>query len=1062
MNEPLDDSTTQKNEWISFLGNLVKYGGPHGALLAEKEYQERVKEVVQTLQLEGACLVDVVRLLGAYLVTEDDVPRSRAISFLADMILQAPSMVERREDVHYLAEFFSSRLVDWPALHGALQGCYAIIMSDKVEEDDAVDMLQTLNDGVYVRSLSAKDRSLALRVIHKIVSKHGIRALDAEIDLAELIIVSIDGEKDPLCLMDGFKAAQVVLQTFESLGEQSVHWGMIEAASEEMFDILSCYFPVSFTPSEHDQSITRDDIAVALELTLLSWRGFHSSVLDIVEEKMSSIVKQAKKDSIHMLQSLVSQNHGVLVHESRRIWTMLRPELMMALLDGKDYPPSFQSAEDLGIGGDALECLSKCLDACHGREHAMASVVLSDVSLTDALTCLNSVGEDEDAFSRSVGSVRASSIIMQACSRAGGEVWSMCLEQNGAAILDIVNTTENLESTCFAYILMYSMLVDAGHLSPCRLQKENLNIVESILAKSVAFDTLLAACAPDKSSLWLTNNQFMWSRERSAYNQITTVMSQIKLCQILMDNDCFEALWNSEKVDALIDGCVSAIMSRPRDDAFLSGINESLYIMCGSNIGKSHNIGNKLMKPLLQALESNECTASLAHGIFSIIAPICRDDVSIRPVVLTYIMERLLDSSQNDSPNWQHLVRGLVVLEGHFSDNPEASHEEIGVLKALLGTRCQSLPCSGEQFSDIVEVSYHISRRSSQEDQLRLMEANVPSSMSCGLTVSHFAGLGCIIGLRKEAVTSVTIHTKTLVEVCVDLLVHSHDENHLKWLSIVVASVMNKMYCEQDRLVRTALEDIRRLALESDQLVNDIDRWKTLRVCFQALAKQGGALESPLDQMCLLMYTSESSRCKVYTLLHSLLEVDKESQWISTESHAFVSFLWHQKAYTIAKRCIQTHAPVIEDGIMKLAMIHLISAAPTAIIQNDYIFVGEQICEFLGHTSYIHEIISDNMVLENVLTVFKSLVCTSEKSRNQIADHLSTMLPNVLFIARNSQFGNTRKIALECLESLAINIPYQSLHAHRHEVLQTTMAACDDMKRHVRLAAAHCRELWSQ
>ena len=92
-------------------------------------------------------------------------------------------------------------------------------------------------------------------------------------------------------------------------------------------------------------------------MTLLAWRGFHSSVLDLVEEKMSSIVKQAKKDSIHMLRSLAGRNGEIIAKESRRIWNMLRQELMMALLDGKDYPPLFQSAEDLGIGGDALLCL---------------------------------------------------------------------------------------------------------------------------------------------------------------------------------------------------------------------------------------------------------------------------------------------------------------------------------------------------------------------------------------------------------------------------------------------------------------------------------------------------------------------------------------------------------------------------------------------------------------------------------------------------------------------------------------------------------------------------------
>ncbi len=1063
MRESSDDSA--KKEWMSLLANLVKYGGPHGTLLAERDYQKGVEQVVQTIQVQEASLVDVVRLLGGYLVTEDDVPRSRAISFLAEMIVLAPLIVDRKEDVHYLADFFSSRLMDWPALHGALQGCHSIIMTDRVEENDAVSMLQTLNDGVYVRSLSVRDRSLALCMIQKIVEKYGQGVLDADIDLTELIIVSIDGEKDPLCLMDGFKAAQMVLQTFESLGEQSVHQSMLEAASEEMFDILSCYFPVSFTPPEHDKSITREDIAEALEVTLLAWRGFHSSVLDLVEEKISSIVKQAKKDSIHMLRSLAGRNGEIIAKESRRIWNMLRPELMMALLDGKDYPPLFQSAEDLGIGGDALLCLSKCLHACNGHENqTMASTVLSDVSLSDALTCLKAVGDEEDAFSRSVGSVRASSVIFQASARAGGEACSMCIEQYGGAILDIADTTESIESACFAYILMYSMLLDAGFLYPCKVSGKSLEIAQGILLKCLILDNHLGMCRAEDSLLWLKNNQLAWSREKSAYNHVTTMMTKIRLCQMLVINECFEAIWNPERVDTLVDGCISAIISQQGDQAFISGMNDVLYSMCTSRTGKSHRIGNKLVKPLLQSLESKACTENLADCIFTIIAPICRDDASVGSEVFAYIIQGLSDNSSNDRAKWEHLVKGLVVLETYFSDNPESSPEEVRVLRVLLSASCQSLLCSTEQVRGIVNASYQISRRVSQQDQQKLIDSSISSSLSSWHTVSYFASLGCFLGLCKDAIESISIDHKTLLDVCFDLLIQSEDENDFEWLSIVVASVMNKICPEQVHLVHDRITELSRLALEPNDHDETKDWWKSIGVCIRALAKQGDVVEIALDKMCLAMYTIETCRSKVYFLLHSLLNTDQDEQWIAKNSHSSVSFLWYQKAYIIAKKCVQAHVSTIEDGsmTMKTALIHLISGAPTAIIQNDCGFVSEQLFEFLSNTSCIEEIISDKVVLEKVLTVFKSLVCTSEKSRKQIEDHLSSILPSLLFIARNSQFGNTRRTALECLDSLATYIPYRSLHCFRHDVLKTAMAACDDNKRHVRLAAAQCRGTWSR
>lgn len=1066
MNEPpARQNTSNTIEWISLLGNLVTYGGPQGTLLPEKDYQKGVQQVIQSIQIERASLVDVVRLLGAYLVTEDDVPRCRSISFLAELIIQAPSLIDREEDVHYLAEFFTSRLMDWPALHGALKGCHAIVSSSRVTEEDSVSMLQTLNDGVYVRSLSVKDRSLALRVIHKIVTVYGESALNAGIDLAELVIVSIDGEKDPLCLLDGFKTAQVVLHTFLVLGAHSLHRDMMNAATEEMFDILSCYFPVSFTPPDHDQSITRDDIAHALESTLLTWPGFHASVLDLVEEKMSSIVKQAKIDSIHMLKSISYINQEIISNESRRIWNMLRPELMIASFDGKDYAPSFQSAEDLGIGGEAFTCLSACLKSCDtlGTENPMATVVLSDVAMSDTLTCMRDVGNDTDSFSRSVGSVRSSSVIMNACSYAGGRAWTMCIRQYAPAILDIVDTIDGLESDCFASILMHSMLSDAGHLSPCQVDPGKLDIIRIILSKSLRFVDNLAVMKPGDSSLWV-DNQLRWSRDRSAYNHATLLMSQINICKIILANDTFESLWNAALVDELVDGCMKAIMFSPEDDAFVSQTNAALFCMSTSKTGKMYAMGKKLMDSLVQCLERPNCTEVAARCIFTIIGTLSAEDSYILPKILKFIIQELSQiGSGANKVCWEHLVTGLMILEECVSDNSEASAEEIGVLQAMLSTS-QSLRWPNVQVENIVHASYQISRRISLQDQQKSIDPNLSSSLLCGpTTMSRFAGIGCALGLHKQAIASICPEGKSLLETSVDLLLENDIVNDLQWRIIFVASVMNKMCGEQANLVHETLARITGLAFESNT-ESDSKWWKCLETCLHALAKQGEVIEQVLDQLCLNMYNVEWSRNKVYSMLHSMFSPALGREWITKDSHACISVLWHQKTYIAAKRCIQAHRSVTKDGglVMKIALVHLISAAPKPVIQNDSAFIGEQISDFLGHKDHIDVLITSQSIMEDVLSVFKSLISASEKSRMQICDHLSAIIPNLLTIARDSQYAMARKMALECLESLATLVPYQLLHSFGHDVLKNVIAACDDNKRLVRLAAAKCRETWSR
>lgn len=349
--------------WIRELGSLVSQGGPEGTLLPQKEYDAVVRRIIHNIQEARVSLVEVLRPLEAYLVTEDDVPRCRAVSFFAELLAQFPGLMTARDvDVHYLAEFFIAKLLDLSTLHGALLGCQALLGSGQMGEEDAVAMLKMIQDGLYIRSLSVKDRQLALSIIDEIVLSCGKQGLDADIDLAELVVVSIDGEKDPRCLLAGFDVATHVMKLFASLDSDSVHVEYMESVCEEMFDILSCYFPVAFTPSDDDEaSITRDDLAQALQATLLAWPGFRTYVLDLVEEKMSSVMKQAKKDSLCLLMGLSHVDGDAVCAESRRVWNMLRPQLMMAFLDGKEYSPSFQSAQDVGIGDDALKCLAECL-----------------------------------------------------------------------------------------------------------------------------------------------------------------------------------------------------------------------------------------------------------------------------------------------------------------------------------------------------------------------------------------------------------------------------------------------------------------------------------------------------------------------------------------------------------------------------------------------------------------------------------------------------------------------------------------------------------------------------
>ena len=1067
--------------WLSLMGSLVQYGGPDGHLLPEAEYSQHLQECIDLISRQDTiALIDVIRPLGAYLVTEDDVPRCRAISFLAELVDRNPSLGLRKpEDVHYLAEFFTSRLMDWPALHGALAGCYAVVKSDGLDSKDALAMLQTINDGVYVRSLSQKDRSLAMKVIDSLVKKCGILALEEDIDLIELVIVSIDGEKDPECLMGGFKAAQTALSVFMSLqdaGEYHVeqYQYMLENAKEELFDILACYFPVSFTPKDA-RGITREDIAKALQGTLLVWPGLHAAVLDLIEEKMSSIVKQAKLDSIQMLNALASQkDHSVLLKESRRVWNMIRPELMSASLDCRSYPQMFQSADDLGIGRHALKCLSKCLVACNaaGKENTLAQEALSDLAIEDAMKCIEYIGNDEESFTRSVSSVRSTAIIFQACSLAGGDAGYSCLTQFGPRILQVLEKPSSVESECFGTILLYSMILNAGYESPCNEEMLHDESIRGMLSMGMTFSHKIP-CTND-SFLW-NNDSFTWSTNRVDYNDSTLFLAKLKICHSLMVNPAFSNanLFQDDTVQATVQGCLEAI-SRLENDEFSSLVSDTLYQIVFSNLGSAFHGETLAIKTSLDMISKMKEDGSVRvhlHRILSFVAHICSgvsrqeqitdENYDCTSEVFDFLMENIRSSLVSSSYDmiWEELIQGIVMIEKAFDEKHETSNSEIALLNMLLGgSTWEEAPSVSEDIAEgILMSAFHICRRLPNDDLPPPFSLNSENETSDW--ISEYASIGCILGLCPNKLKLLDIH---LMEQLFEALSRCSNPHQFKWYGIALASAVNK-HVEDASASSNSPEELGIQMLNMAFKMNTAQWWDACTAYCGLLAMKGYDLRSILDEICTIMYDKPDVRSLAYKLLSTMFISTSDEFWVSGKAHAQVSFLWQQKAFITAKKCIEGNYIASEENavVKRIACASLISGAPLAVIQSDSMFIAQQMCEFLGSKPCVDQILSSTSALENILKISRSLL-ESEKTRSIMIAQLSSIIPNLVTVTKEAYAGNARKSSLETLTLLANILPYQTIHPYRQTVLKASVSACDDRKRAVRFVAASCRDAWSQ
>lgn len=100
------------HEWIGCLGMLIGKGGPDGVLVSDAQYEHHVEKLIQDIQAAHVHVLEVLKPLGTYLTTEDNVPRTRAILFLAEVcdLLFIIGRVRDKLIILYVVIFYVDRV----------------------------------------------------------------------------------------------------------------------------------------------------------------------------------------------------------------------------------------------------------------------------------------------------------------------------------------------------------------------------------------------------------------------------------------------------------------------------------------------------------------------------------------------------------------------------------------------------------------------------------------------------------------------------------------------------------------------------------------------------------------------------------------------------------------------------------------------------------------------------------------------------------------------------------------------------------------------------------------
>lgn len=148
-----------------------------------------------------------------------------------------------------------------------------------------------------------------------------------------------EGEKDPRNLILAFGIGRVILIEFDPYKHLDVSCShgvlyrptliKLDLVRQDMFDIIFCYFPITFRPPPNDPyNITPKDLQDALRKAMSATPRFAPMAMPLFLEKLPASLGESKKDVLRALTACLPVFGGRAVQGyASDLWDALRTEV---------------------------------------------------------------------------------------------------------------------------------------------------------------------------------------------------------------------------------------------------------------------------------------------------------------------------------------------------------------------------------------------------------------------------------------------------------------------------------------------------------------------------------------------------------------------------------------------------------------------------------------------------------------------------------------------------------------------------------------------------------------
>ncbi|KAG7743966.1 hypothetical protein KL932_001289 [Ogataea haglerorum] len=998
--------------------------------------QEAVTTVCELIETNQVTLLEFIRGLGTHLTDESNAIRTRAITLLSSVLGNLNRKKMYAKDVQVLLDFYLSKLDDEPCLREVLKGLSSLVLMSQFDPNLIPHLLNFLVEKYSPLGKLASVRYFGFEVLDSTLSAHLEPAKQYNDEIIKTYLHVSKNEKDPKNLLLSFKLSALIAQNFD-----------ISKFSEEMFDAVFCYFPISFrAPANDPYKITGDQLKQALRDCLSASDLYAKDAFPNLLEKLSATSPTVKLDVLTTLNQCVDKYSTATVEEYWiTLWNSLKYEILHNELA-------------------SVETLTQLFEYYENSENEDERIIPAVLKIFQSLSSkLQNVNDDlnikdylyviMDELAKNIknhgdNKSKQSTVILAALCAANINVYNLLIPQVMPLLLisdDLTVKTQrqiltNVSFMVDSYYILFNEKQESIHPNnPMYEFKDDLLMLfNKALLSTSKVEVSLRCLAVKLVAKVVSLNFFLADQEAQLITQLVTDVlleddNSVTEKQILQ---CFKSL-SVGYPSAVLEITVPKLFSfLPDDDKDLDQLNtKSRVLDILISISESKLVIDSVMLRLVGKIGTLIKSASQSY---------------VRSVFLTLSkIAGNLNAKDSTNDNMKRLVPRLfhVVL-----DADKTNHDEV------------VLEYTGRVAKKIVLQTDTFQHEEILRDAIDLFINGKPTSLvvkqlSEPLDIIKGSQLPFIIFTKIISAVDKSVKFPIESSSFLNLLFQANKLTvQFSRLSVLqcISLVVNKWIDDSEYLI-AILEDFKQALGDSSIPVKE--RSNTLEVLIwigKALIMKQHACAPPYEEYLLSLFDSEELHVFTPKILEILVaDVECYQQFKKPGPlnrpvvfNMNVRLLYKQKLFNTVLPLLVSKFESSKNQTYLLALSLMLKYVDKSII--------------VPHVGTLLPLVLRSLTTDSNVIVTSSLSILTiavNESDELVSRHLSTVIPNLLEIVNTHKNEAVKRNALECLLSLT-KYDLHLLVPYKQDIIRRLAKVLDDPKRSIRRLACDCRQAY--